>query len=362
MVHRVVVAMSGGVDSSVAAAVLKEAGSEVVGIGLKLVDSNKTTGAANSCCGIDAMGDARRVAEKLDIPFYVLDFKDVFRTTVIEYFISSYLNGETPNPCIPCNEVIKFEELLRVAKGIRAEYLATGHYARVSREGTGRYLLRKGTDDSKDQSYFLYSLSQEQLSQTLFPVGEMSKRETRELAARLGLRVHDKPESQDICFVEDGDYSSYISKHAGSRIRPGPILDESGAVIGSHRGLSHYTIGQRRGLGVSSSEPMYVVDIDAHANSITVAAAGRLRRQKRILLERMNYVAVAKPEEPIGALARTRYRKPEVNATLSPLDGDRAFVEFHSPREPTAPGQSVVLYNGDAVIGGGVVRRTTDDQ
>lgn len=355
--------MSGGVDSSVAAAVLKEAGWEVVGIGLKLVDSNETTGAENSCCGIDAMEDARRVAEKLDIPFYVLDFKDVFRTAVIEYFISSYLNGETPNPCIPCNEVIKFEELLRVAKGLKAEFLATGHYARVSRDpGTGRYLLWKGTDGSKDQSYFLYSLSQEQLRHALFPVGGMSKKETRELAARLGLRVHDKPESQDICFVEDGDYSAYISKHAGSSIRPGHILDEAGAVIGSHRGLSHYTIGQRRGLGVSFPEPMYVVDIDARANSITVAAAGRLRRQERILLERMNYVSVAKPQEPIGVLARTRYRISEVNATLSPLDGDRAFIEFHSPREPTASGQSVVLYNGDAVIGGGVVRRMADDQ
>lgn len=358
MAHRVVVAMSGGVDSSVAAAVLKDTGFEVVGIGLQLVDPSESVTGRKSCCGIGEMADARRVAEKLEIPFYVLNFKEVFRTTVIDYFVSSYLNGKTPNPCIPCNEVIKFNELLRAAKGLDAGFLATGHYARVTQDSaTGRYLLCKGTDGSKDQSYFLYSLSQGQLGHAVFPVGDMTKTETREMAERLGLRVHDKPESQDICFIEAGGYASYIKAHDGSTISPGPILDESGAVIGSHKGLMYYTVGQRRGLGISFPEPMYVVDIDATANSIKVACAGMLQRQERVLLEKVNYISVAEPKEPIGVLARTRYRKPEVHATLVPLNGERAFVEFRFPQEPTAPGQSVVLYDGDVVVGGGVVKR-----
>ena len=341
-----------------AAAVLKDTGFEVVGIGLQLVDPLEAVRGPRSCCGIGEMEDARRVAEKLDIPFYVLNFKEVFRTTVIDYFISSYLNGETPNPCVPCNEVIKFSELLRTAKGLDAGFLATGHYARVRRDPAGgRFLLYKGTDESKDQSYFLYSLSQEQLSHAVFPVGDMTKTETRKMAGRLGLKVHDKPESQDICFIEEGGYGSYIEERAGHRIEPGPVKDESGAVIGSHKGLPHYTVGQRHGLGISFPEPMYVVDINATANSITVAGAGRLQRQERVLLEKVNYVSVAEPKEPIGVLARTRYRKPEVNATLVPLDGDRAFVEFHALQESTAPGQSVVLYDRDVVVGGGVVKR-----
>jgi len=342
----------------VAAALLKDAGYDVVGIGLQLVYPSEAVGGSRSCCGIGAMEDARRVTEKLGIPFYVLNFKDVFQTTVIDYFVSSYLNGETPNPCIPCNEVIKFQELLRVAKGLDAGFLATGHYARVIQDQvTGRFVLHKGMDEFKDQSYFLYSLTQEQLSHAVFPVGEMTKKETRELADLLGLKVHDKPESQDICFIDEDGYGSYIEERAGPRIEPGPIEDESGAVIGSHRGLPYYTVGQRRGLGLSFHEPMYVADIDATANSITVVSAGKLQRQERLLLERVNYVSVTEPKEPIRVLARTRYKKHEVGATLVPLGGDRAFIEFHSPQEPTAPGQSVVLYDGDVVVGGGIVKR-----
>ena len=358
MSHRVVVAMSGGVDSSVAASMLKEEGCDVVGIGLQLVDPSRATGGPRPCCGMGAMEDARRVAEKIGIPFYVLNFREAFRTAVIDYFVSSYLNGETPNPCIPCNELIKFEELLGYAKGLEADFLATGHYARVKRDpAEGRFLLYKGMDESKDQSYFLYSLSQDQLSYAVFPVGDMTKTETREMAERLGLEVHDKPESQDICFIEEGGYGAYVEERAGYRIEPGPIKDESGAVIGSHRGLPYYTIGQRRGLGVSFPEPMYVVDIDVRANSITVAGAARLQRQERVLLEKVNYISVVEPKEPIMVLARTRYRKPEVKAKLVPLGGDRAYVEFYLPQEPTAPGQSVVLYDGNMVVGGGVAKR-----
>lgn len=356
--RRVVVAMSGGVDSSVATSILKDTGCDVVGVGLQLVDPSDGGKGTKSCCGIGEMEDARRVAEKLGIPFYVLNFKEAFATKVIDYFVSSYVRGETPNPCIPCNERIKFHELLRVARGLGARFLATGHYARLRHDpANARFLLYKGSDESKDQSYFLYSLSQEQLSHAVFPIGDMTKSETRQMAECLGLKVHDKPESQDVCFIDEGGYGSYIEARAGNCMKPGPVKDESGAVIGCHRGLPHYTIGQRRGLGISLSEPMYVVDIDVASNSITVTGAGRLQRQERVLLENVNYISLVDPKEPIEVLARTRYRKPEVKATLVPVDGDRAFVEYQSPQEPTAPGQSVVLYDGDLIVGGGIVKR-----
>lgn len=358
LAHLVVVAMSGGVDSSVAAAILKNTGYDVVGVGLQLIDPSDGAIEKKSCCGIGAMEDARRVAESLDIPFYVLNFKEIFKDSVIDYFVSSYLGGETPNPCIPCNEVIKFEELLRVAKGLEADLLATGHYARVVQDrATGRYLLKKGVDPEKDQSYFLYSLSQEQLAHAVFPVGEMTKKETRELAAGLVLKVHDKPESQDICFIDGCSYAKYIEDHSGSRFSPGPILDESGSVIGEHRGLPFYTVGQRRGLGVSFPEPLYVTAIDPESNSIHVAPSGHLKREERVPLGRMNYIATTRPKIPVRVTARVRHGSPEVDAFLAPLEDGTAFVEFDDPQEPIAPGQSVVLYDGDTVVAGGVVKR-----
>lgn len=354
----VAVAMSGGVDSSVTAAILKGQGHEVVGIGLQLVDEAEASGASRSCCGIEEMEDARRVAEAIGIPFYVLNFIDSFREHVIDHFVSSYVEGETPNPCIRCNEFIKFDLLLRVAMGMDARFLATGHYARVARDAeTGRHVLAKGVDGSKDQSYFLYSLTQEQLARALFPMGDITKDRTRAIAEDLGLKVHDKRESQDVCFVGAEGYASYISRQPGARFEPGPILDEAGSVIGAHMGLPHYTVGQRHGLGVSLPEPVYVVDIDPRANSVTVVTGDRLRRQERVLLDRVNYVSIGKPDRPVEARARTRYRKPEVPATFVPLGGRRAFVEFHEPQEPTAPGQSVVMYDSDTVLCGGVVRR-----
>ncbi len=358
MINRVVVAMSGGVDSSVAAGILRDTGHEVVGIGLQLVDSLDSVGTERSCCGIGAMEDARRVAESLDIPFYVLNFKEAFKASVIDYFVSSYLKGETPNPCVPCNKVIKFEELLRVAKGLEARFLATGHYARVVHDRPdGRYQLKKGVDPDKDQSYFLYPLSQEQLAHAVFPVGEMTKKETRELAEGLGLKVHDKPESQDICFIDGCSYAEYIEDNNGSRFTPGPILDESGSVIGEHRGLPFYTVGQRRGLGLKIPKPMYVTAIDPESNSIYVAPHGHLKREDCVLLDRVNYIATTGPKMPVRVTARTRHRSPEVDAFLVPLDEGTAHVEFDEPQEPTAPGQSVVLYDRDTVVAGGVVKR-----
>ncbi|MBU4490531.1 MAG: tRNA 2-thiouridine(34) synthase MnmA [Actinobacteria bacterium] len=356
--NMVAVAMSGGVDSSVSAALLHNQGYRVVGIGLQLVDETEANGSARNCCGIGEMEDARRVAEKLGIPFYVLNFKDVFRKHVIDYFTASYLKGETPNPCVPCNGVVKFDTLLKAAMGFGAGLLATGHYAGVEFDVVNnRYVLKKGADGSKDQSYFLYSLSQEQLARAIFPMSDIQKVETRAIARGLRLKVHDKPESQDICFVGTEGYASYISRHAGVLFEPGPILDDAGVVLGTHQGLYRYTIGQRRGLNLSSPKPVYVIDIDPVHNSVTVAPGDRTRRQQRVLLGRMNYVSISKPREPLEVEAVTRYRKPHVPATLAPVDEDSSFALFHYPQEPTAPGQSVVLYHGDTVLCGGIVRR-----
>jgi tRNA-uridine 2-sulfurtransferase len=354
MKPEVVVAMSGGVDSSVAAAVLAGQGRSVVGIGLKLAEP---TGAepGRSCCGLAEMEDARRVAEHIGIPFYVLNFTAEFREAVIDYFTSSYLRAETPNPCVPCNAIIKFDLLMARALGLGAGHLATGHYAIASYdERAGRYALRKGIDHRKDQTYFLYSLTQEQLARAVFPLGSMTKDQTREVARDLGLKVHDKVESQDVCFVGDEGYQRFVEMAGGAALKEGPILDENGNVLGTHQGLYRYTIGQRKGLGLESTEAFYVVEMDPAANSITVAPADRLVRQQVLVLRDVNYVSVERPAGPLEVEAVTRYRKEAAAATLTPSADDRAVLEFDKPQEPTAPGQSVVMYGGDRVLCGGI--------
>lgn len=351
-------AMSGGVDSSVAAAVLKDKGYNVVGIGMQLVDEGISDLQAASCCGIRDMDDARRVAQHLGIPFYVLDFRQSFKENVIDYFVQGYLAGETPNPCMPCNMIVKFEVLWRFCRGIGASSLATGHYARVVFDGRKkRYVLIKGLDESKDQSYFLYSLSQDQLAHACFPLGEMTKDETRALAGRLGLEVHDKRDSQDICFVGERGYGAFIRECAGGSIKPGPIIDRDGKVIGRHEGLPFYTVGQRRGVGVSTPERMYISDIDAENNTITVTPSRDGLKQQRALLDDVNYVSVDYPDRPMEISAKTRYRSTEQPALLLPLATDKAILEWREPQEAAAPGQSVVFYDGDDVVGGGIARR-----
>jgi tRNA-uridine 2-sulfurtransferase len=353
----VFVAMSGGVDSSVAALLLKESGHDVVGVGLKLLAGD----GGSSCCSVDAMGDARKVAERIGIPFYVLDFEAPFSESVIDYFSSSYACGETPNPCVPCNKVVKFDGLLRVALGAGATRLATGHYARVEDDPlAGRVRLLKGLDPAKDQSYFLYSLTQRQLARASFPVGGMTKDETRAHAREAGLPVHDKPESQDICFV-DGSCADFVARrHPGSGV-PGPLLDSDGEVIGTHRGIASYTIGQRRRLGIGGEQALYVVDIDATANTVTVAPRERYMTREPLELAQVNYVSIEEPEGPLSVSVKTRYRGTEMDATLVPTGDGEALLEFAGEREPMAPGQSAVIYNGDVVVAGGVAGRRAPD-
>ena len=359
MAENIVVAMSGGVDSSVAAALLKQRGYNVIGIGLQLMHEREVSRVAGSYCGIHHIEDARRAAQQLSIPFYALDYRQLFKEAVVDGWVESYLNGETPNPCIACNKKIKFEVLLDFCKGVDAALVATGHYARVIfNRHERRYVLKKGFDESKDQSYFLYALSQEQLAHTCFPLGEMNKDEVRALAAEIGLKVHDKRESQDICFVGDGGYGAFLREHAGGRIESGAVLDVDGKVVGEHEGIAFYTVGQRRGVGISGPQRMYISDIDAASNTITVTASRDDLKQNSILLDKVNYPSSKSHERPLEVFARTRYRGEEKPALLLPLSGGKAILEWHEAQEAPAPGQAVVLYRGDEVVAGGTARRS----
>jgi len=357
--RKVIVAMSGGVDSSVTAALLKEKGYEVIGLTYNLWpsdDSNLQRRKHETCCGFRARMDAHQVAIKLNISHYMADYREIFKKTVVEYFCNEYFEGRTPNPCIRCNQYVKFGYLLEHAKKLGADFIATGHYARiVYDEKKKRYLLKKGIDPKKDQSYFLYTMSQEQLSKTLMPLGEYTKRKVREIARNLGLPVAWRAESQEICFIPDGNYSEFLAKIRPNDVKPGPIINKRGEILGQHKGIIYYTIGQRKGLEISSERPLYVISIDKKTNTIVVGEDKEVYRNE-FIVEEINWIMEEKKEKPFKAKVKIRYIHPEADADIIPMNQNRAYVRFLTPQRAITPGQSAVFYDGDIVIGGGVIK------
>lgn len=353
--NKAVVAMSGGVDSSVAAYLLKEQGYNCHAVTLKLYDESDTDNSGKACCTDKDIEDARTVASTLGIDFDVYDFKDDFRGEVIERFVKGYLNGETPNPCIDCNRYIKFKHILKAADSFNAKYVSTGHYACVEFDSaSGRYLLKKGKYDMKDQSYVLYSLSQERLSRLLLPVGELRKEDVREIAANCGFINSAKPDSQDICFVKNGDYVSFIEAYCGRKFPEGNFVERSGKIIARHKGIIGYTVGQRKGLGIASTEPYFVLEKNIERNEVIIGRAEEQYR-KSITADDVNWIAFDKLTSPIKLTAKIRYKHREVPATVSQLDEQRIIVEFDEAQRAPAKGQAVVFYDGDYVVGGGKI-------
>jgi tRNA-uridine 2-sulfurtransferase len=357
---RVLVAMSGGVDSSVAALLLKESGYAVTGATMRLwVDpkaEEKAEESASGCCSYSAVLDARMVAAALDIPHHVFDMRDVFYQSIVKNFTREYLCGRTPNPCVECNRVVKFNLLRQKARVLGIEYIATGHYVRILYDpGEERFRLLRGLDRNKDQSYMLYMLGQDDLAATLFPLGEKTKEQVRELAADRGLPVADKEESQEICFIPDNDYRSFLQRLSPESFRPGDIVSVRGEKLGRHNGIAFYTVGQRKGLGITAPEPLYVIRLNAIDNQVV---AGRLEElfSTGMMVEDLNFISGQPPEKPLNIEVKIRYRAPAIRAVLLTLRENVAKVVFESEQKAVTPGQSAVFYCNDEVIGGGIIK------
>lgn len=356
---KVVVGMSGGVDSSVAAYLLKEQGYDVIGVTMQIWQDEEREAVEENggCCGLSAADDAGRVAQMLDIPHYVMNFKDEFKSRVIDYFVEEYLAGRTPNPCIACNRYVKWGSLLARSLEIGADYIATGHYARITRTAEGRYAIKNSVTAKKDQTYALYDLTQEQLAHTLMPVGEYTKEEIRAIAEKAGLPVAHKPDSQEICFIPDHDYAGYIERAAAGRVPPaGDFVTKDGRTLGRHRGIIHYTVGQRKGLELAMGRPVFVTEIRPDTNEVVIGEAEEVFGDT-LICDHINYMGMAELPSPREVTAKIRYAHAGERCTIEKIAEDRIKCTFHRPVRAVTPGQAVVFYEDGCVLGGGVIRR-----
>lgn len=352
----VVVGMSGGVDSSVAAYLLKEQGYNVIGVTMQIWqdEENEQVEENGGCCGLSAVDDARRVAKALDIPYYVMNFKEEFSKHVIDYFVDEYVKGRTPNPCIACNRYVKWESLLQRSLNIGADYIATGHYARVVQLENGRYALKKSATIRKDQTYALYNLTQDQLKRTLMPVGAYTKEEIRLMAEKINLRVANKPDSQEICFIPDDDYGRFIEEYSGKKFSKGNFVTTDGKVIGQHQGILHYTVGQRKGLGLSLGKPGFVIAIKPETNEVVIGDNEEVFASK-VIANRLNFMSIDGFEGEMVLEAKIRYSHTPASCVIRMIDAETLECTFNEPQRAITPGQALVLYDGDIVVGGGTI-------